>query len=169
MHSILHNVSVMFHCVARSRPLPPLPALPSQDGNELCNMMPCSRFPPGLPSSRLTLTPRTCFSRDTILSCLEFNVIRKQFGPHTASMVTWHGLNLPLAGLFLLCVGCTWRCLAAQGPWSLLARNQAWLDSGSVRCCLHEAFGITLEPQVSCAPHGLGHKQGRLSPLTPTA
>lgn len=169
MHSILHKVSVIFHCVACSFPLPPLPALPSQDGNELCNTMPSSRFPPGLPSSRLILTPCTCFSRDTILSCLEFNVIRKQCGPHAASMVTWHGLALPLAGLVLLCVGYARRCLAVQGPRSLLARNQARPDSGSVRCCLHEAFGVTLEPQVSCVPHGLGHKRRRLSPLTPAA
>lgn len=64
-----------------SSPCSPFPG--PQRGNEFCNMTPCSGFPPGLTSSRLTLTPHTCFSRDTILSCLERNVIRKQFGPHT--------------------------------------------------------------------------------------
>lgn len=157
-------VRFVFHCVARSLPRPPLSALPSQDGNELCNMMPCSRFPPGLPSSRLTLIPRTCFSRDTILSCLEFNVIRKQFGPHTASMVTWHGLSLPLAGLFLLCIGCARRYLAAQAPGPCLLGIRLGRTQGASDAVCMKPPGSHWSPTSA-----VSHKRRRLSPLTPAA
>lgn len=153
--------------LSTTQPLLPPPCSSLQDGNELCNMTPCSSFHQACPRQTHPDSAYMLFNRHNfVLSGVQCN--QKAIWPtHAASMVTWHGLTLPLAGLVWLCIGCPPRCLAAQRSSSSLAHSPGLADSGSVRCCLLKASRVTLQPWVSCAPNGLGHKQRRLSCLTP--
>lgn len=162
MCSNLHNVSVMFPWVARSLPcLLSLLFLPRMTMNSATRLHQ-AWAPLDLPGLHIH-----AFSRDTVLSCLECNVIRKQFGPH--AQLPWSLGMAPAClwrGSFCSASAVLWNVSQLGDPGADLFGARAWPDSRSVRCCLLKASGVTLKPQVSYAPW---HKQRRLTSLARAA